>query len=244
LIKSLPTVIGHRGAAAYAPENTLASFRAAAALGCRMVEFDVRLSADGVPLVFHDDRLERTSTGSGRVGEHSLAHLKTLDAGGWFAAAFAGETIPTLAEVLTCCAGLGLAVNMEIKPDPGHEAETAIAALAVAGQMWPADLPPPLISSFQRPALVSALAVAPHWPRGLLVETLPQDWREAVGDLDCCAVHAAASTLKAPDIAALRAAGLQILAYTVNNRDRAEALWQAGVAAVFSDAPDRVIALS
>ena len=205
-----------------------------------MVEFDVRLSADGVPMVFHDDRLERTSTGGGAVGACDLTQLKQLDAGTWFGPAFAGETIPTLAEALTCCAGLGIAVNIEIKPDSGHERETAQAALRVARQVWPVDLPPPLISSFHKIALTVAFQSAPDWPRGLLVEDLPPDWRQATLDLGCTAIHAAASCLNADKVAEIRAAGLNVLAYTVNDSHLASALWQIGVASVFSDFPDIV----
>ncbi len=236
----LPPVIGHRGAAAHAPENTPASFRAAAALGCRMVEFDVRLTADGVPVVFHDDRLERTTDGHGATGELPLAALRRRDAGGWFGPAFAGQAIPTLTEVLTLCAGLGLAVNIEIKPDDGREEATARLALAVARQCWPTTLPPPLISSFRPEAVEAAASAAPDWPRGLLVGPLPADWREQAAALGCVAIHADHRHLEAGQIQAVRAAGLAVLAYTVNEAERAAALWHSGACAVFSDAPDRL----
>src|SRR6185437_14318437 len=96
----IPRVIGHRGAAARAPENTLAGFRRAAELGCRWVEFDVRLSADRRPMVFHDDTLERTTDGAGAVGATSLDMLLRCDAGGYFAPAYRGERIPMLDRTL------------------------------------------------------------------------------------------------------------------------------------------------
>lgn len=225
----LPPVIGHRGAAASAPENTLASFAKAAALGCAMVEFDVRLSADGVPIVFHDDRLERCTGASGPVGRKTLAELKRLDAGG-------GETIPTLAEVLALCAGLDLAVNMEIKPDRGMGAATARAALALD---WPA--PPALVSSFDETALAEARALRPDWPRALLVERVPGDWAVRIERLGCAALAAHHRALPTAVVAALRAAGLAVLAYTVNRPGRARTLWRRGITAVFSDAPDRLL---
>ncbi|MDA8232034.1 MAG: glycerophosphodiester phosphodiesterase [Magnetospirillum sp.] len=235
-----PPVIGHRGAAAYAPENTLASFRKAADLGCRMVEFDVRLSADGVPVVFHDARLERTTDGAGWVGETSLAQLKRLDAGRWFAPAFAGESIPTLAEAMDVCRDLGLAVNIEIKPDHGAERATAVAALETAGRIWPSDRPPPLVSSFRRPALATAAAVAPAWPRALLVGRLGAGWRRAAKRLGCVSVNADHRYLSRRAVAAIGAAGLAVMAYTVNDSEAARTLWEAGVASCFSDAPDRL----
>src|SRR6185312_15457641 len=92
---ALPSVIGHRGASAYAPENTLAGFHVAKARGCIWVEFDVRLCADGVPVVCHDDCLERTSDGRGRISRLPLATIRLCDAGGWFDKKFAGERVPT-----------------------------------------------------------------------------------------------------------------------------------------------------
>lgn len=229
----LPPIIGHRGAAGLAPENTLASFQTAAALGCRMVEFDVRLSADGVPVVFHDATLERRTDGRGAVGAHTLEQLRRLDAGG-------GEAIPTLAEALRLCLDLGLMVNIEIKPDPGVERPTAQAALARARDLWPADRPTPLVSSFSAAALAAAAEAAPHWPRGLLVETVPPDWRERAAASGCIAVHASHAELAAATVGEIKHAGYAVLAYTVNSRARAETLWRWGVASVFTDRPDQL----
>jgi glycerophosphoryl diester phosphodiesterase len=100
--------IGHRGASAYAPENTLAAIRKAAALGADMVELDVQASADGVPLIIHDAELSRTTNGCGSVYDHRLEALKRLDAG-------AGETIPTLDEAIACCREIGLGLYLEVK---------------------------------------------------------------------------------------------------------------------------------
>lgn len=233
VVMILPPVIGHRGAAGLAPENTLASFRLAAALGCRMVEFDVRLSADGVPVVFHDDTLDRRTDGHGPVRAHALDRLRALDAGG-------GEAIPTLAEVLRLCGELGLMVNIEIKPDRGDERATALAALDVAHAAWPAAAPPPLMSSFSDAATAACREAAPHWPRGLLVEGMPADWRRRAEALGCAFVHCAERALSASAVELVAAAGLGVLAYTVNSRSRAEALWRMGVVSVFTDRPDRL----
>ncbi len=233
----LPPVIGHRGAAGLAPENTLASFRRAAALGVGMVEFDVRLSADDQPVVFHDETLERTSDGRGRVADCELADLRALDASGWFAPGYAGETIPTLDEVLGLCLELGMMVNIEIKPDSGREARTAAIALTLARELWPADRPSPLVSSFAEESLAVAREAAPDWPRGLLVEAVPDDWRERARRLGCGAVCADHQWLRPAQVAEIRAAGMPVLAYTVNDDDEKVRLWAMGVAAVFSDFP-------
>lgn len=224
----LPRVIGHRGACAHAPENTLASFAVAADLGCALVEFDVRLSADGVPVVCHDATLERCFGVPGRVGELSLARLRTV-----------APAVPTLAEVLELCAARGLAVDMEIKPDPGLGAATAAAALAVAGGRWPG--PSSLVSSFDPAALEAAAAVAPGWPRVLLVERVPAHWARLTARLGCAGLGAFHRALPSALVGQLRAAGLAVLAFTVNRPGRARRLWKRGISAVFCDAPDRLL---
>ena len=112
----------HRGNSAYAPENTLASFRQAIGLGARAIEFDVHLTRDGVPVVMHDGKVERTTNGKGAIADLTAAEIRTLDAGRWRGAEFAGEQVPTLEEVLALAAGADVRLNVEVKgafPAPG-----------------------------------------------------------------------------------------------------------------------------
>lgn len=238
-----PPIIAHRGAAALAPENTLASFRRAAQLGAAWVELDCQLSADKVPVVIHDMRLGRTTSGRGSVCRRRLAELRQLDAGSWFGAPFSAERIPTLAEALAAIAELGLGVNIEIKPARGQEEDTARLALRAATDAWPASAPPPLISSFARSALAVALAERRDWPRGLLAVGLPRDWQTALAELDCATVNLDHSRLNAERVALVRRAGYAVLAYTVNQPTRAQQLWQWGVASVFTDVPEQLLPL-
>lgn len=235
-------VIGHRGAAGHAPENTLAGFAKAAALGLRWVEFDVVLSADGVPVLFHDDTLDRTTDGSGPLGLFDFAHLRRLDAGAWFGPAFAGERIPTLDEAVAALERLGLAANVEIKPTRGREAETGAAVARRLARDWPASLPPPIVSSFAEASLEAAQRFAPDLPRALLVGAVPPDWRARADRLGCASIHAAQNRLSLADVESVRGAGFHLLAYTVNDPDVARRLFGWGVEAVFSDVPDRIAA--
>lgn len=236
----IPFIIGHRGAAGSAPENTMASFRRAAALGCAMVELDVRLSQDGKPVVFHDDRLDRTTNGSGEVDATPFADLRRLDAGSWFNAAFAQEPIPSLAEALAGIAELGMGVNIEIKAAPGREAETARLALIEARALWPGGRKPPMVSSFSRTALAIACKVVPAWPRGLLDRALPRDWPEACRDLACASVNLDHRHVDADVVRSLGQAGLACLAYTVNDAERARLLRNWGVRGIFTDRPEKM----
>lgn len=233
----LPPVIGHRGAAAYAPENTLAGFRAAKALGCNWVEFDVRLTADNAIVVCHDDALARTTRARGRISKLPLDALRELDAGGWFGPGFAGQRLPTLDEVLILCRDIGLGANIEIKAARGRAPATATAVGACLARL--ADgLPPILISSFLSSAIEEAAAAMPAIPRGMLWRRLPRNWRRIVERLGCTTVHCGQAELTKADAAAVCGAGYTLLAYTVNDPARARQLFGWGVASVFSDVPD------
>jgi glycerophosphoryl diester phosphodiesterase len=233
----LPPVIGHRGAAAYAPENTLGSFRAAKALGCGWVEFDVRLTGDGALVVCHDDTLARTTGNRGRISKLPLDSIRQMDAGSWFGPGFAGERIPTLDETLALCREMGLGTNVEIKAERGRGAATA-AAVAICLSNFAGALPSILISSFLVGALGEMARLMPSVPRGILWRNLPGSWQDTAKKLGCATVHCAEAGLSRPIAGEVRAAGFPLLAYTVNDAKRALELLSWGVASVFSDAPD------
>ncbi|MGH6717857.1 MAG: glycerophosphodiester phosphodiesterase, partial [Alphaproteobacteria bacterium] len=233
----VPRVIGHRGAARLAPENTLAGLRKAKAEGAAWVEFDVKLSLDGVPVVLHDDTLNRTTNGRGPVRLRTAAELARLDAGSWWGPAFAGEQIPTLAAALATLAELGLGANVEIKSCPGREVETGEAVARHLRRDWPARLPPPLVSSFSPEALEAARAVAPDLARGMLVHDRWAEWRELAGRVGGVSVHTFRGFVTAEFAAAVQDAGYALLVYAVNDAAEARRLVDLGVTAMFSDAP-------
>lgn len=239
---SIPPVIGHRGAKAHAPENTLAGLRTAAAQGAPWVEVDVMLSRDGVPILMHDDTLNRTTSGRGPVDRADLADIRALDAGAWFAPAFAGERVPTLEEALDCALDLGLGLNLEIKPTPGRAVETAEVALDVARRRWPADRPPPLVSSFELSCLETATRLAPDWPRGYLIWKPPPDWAALADHIGAATLNVDQNRLTRATVETFRSAGRPVLAYTVNSPARARELFAWGVAAVFTDTPATILA--
>jgi len=238
----IPPVIGHRGAAACAPENTLAGLRRARALGCRWVEFDVRLTGDGELILLHDERLERTTNGRGKARAQPLAAIRRHDAGGWFAPSFAGESVPTLAEAIEVLAELGLGANVELKAARGRAPETGAAAADLLSRRWPPQLPAPLISSFLGEALAAARDRAPAIARGLLVGAFPRNWRLRAHRLGCATINADHRRLRAATVAEIRESGYSVLAYTVNDAARARELFAWGVASVFSDVPHVILA--
>ncbi|MDD5250437.1 MAG: glycerophosphodiester phosphodiesterase [Rhodocyclaceae bacterium] len=229
-----PRVIAHRGGGCLAPENTLAGLRVAARLGCQGVEFDVMLSGDGVPVLMHDETLERTTDGAGPVAAQRFAELRALDAGIRHGAAFQGETIPALEEALALCAELGLWTNIEVKPSAGRDEETGSVVGRLLAACWQGD---GVVSSFSASALAAARRAAPQFAFAVLADAIPAAWRERLAAGACQAWHCRADA-DAATIAAVAAAGIPLACYTVNRRDDAARLFAAGAAAVFTDRPD------
>ncbi len=236
----LPRVMGHRGAAGAAPENTLAGLRAAAAFGMTWVEFDVMLSGDGVPVLFHDDNLKRITGRNALMAKTPLAALADLEAGVWFAPGFAGEPIPALEAALALALDLGLTPNVEIKPTPGADAATAAGVLEVIARHWPAARPGPLISSFSRVALGVARDRAPALPRALIAWRLPRDWHRTAAALDCSNLHIAGRALNEKRIGWIKRAGYQLAAFTINDPKQAKRLAALGVDCIITDRPDMI----
>jgi glycerophosphoryl diester phosphodiesterase len=237
----LPRVIAHRGASGDAPENTLAAFRLAAEQGAEWVELDVGLTRDGVAIVIHDDTLERTTDGRGAIDAALFADIRRLDAGRWFAPAFAGERVPELGECLQELARLNLAVNIEIKSMPGRESVAAEAirqALATAPALDSAKV---LISSFRAEHLAAMAKLAPEWPRGYLLNRPGGAWLDVAQKLGCFSVNLGDRGLTRAPVLAARQAGFAVLVYTVNDVARARELLEWGVSAVFSDVPKRLV---
>jgi glycerophosphoryl diester phosphodiesterase len=235
----LPLWIAHRGAGKLAPENTLAALRLGAAHGYRAFECDVKLSRDGVPFLLHDATLERTTPERGEAGERSWAELSRLDAGGWHSRAYAGEAIASLDAVARFVQRNGYALNVEIKPTPGHEQVTGAAVAAACTRLWQDSSAPLLFSSFQPDALFAAREAAPAIPRALLVDGLFHGWLDVAASLGCVAVVINCKLMDAALIAQLHGAGLHALCYTVNDAAEARRLLALGVVGIITDAVDR-----
>lgn len=230
-------IIGHRGAAAYAPENTFAAFNQALTLGCRHIEFDVMLSADGEPFVIHDESLKRTTNGRGDVGLVNADYLESLDAGKWFARRFCGEKIPHLSDAIKWLNFSDVNANIEIKPYPGTAQLTSVAVLSCINRFWSSEKLP-LISSFNLDALQWCRTLAPEMPIGLLLHTWDEDWLNLAEDLSCFSIHLNRKIITSERVRAIKEKGYFVLAYSVNRKRQAKKLIDLGVDALFSDYPD------
>lgn len=235
----LPSIVVHRCGGTLAPENTLIGLEFARAWRCAAVEFDVMLSGSGTAVLIHDETLERTTDGVGRVCESSDEALLRLDAGAWRSARFAGERIPLFSDAIRRCQALDLAIDIEIKPAEGFETETATLAATMAAASWPVGAArPPLISSFSLDALRVAARLAPHLARAPLFEDIPEDWETILVALDAVGLVCDGSRLREDDAKAIKAAGYGLAVYTENDVEHGRRLRALGVDTLITDRPD------
>ncbi|HPD57219.1 MAG TPA: glycerophosphodiester phosphodiesterase family protein [Smithellaceae bacterium] len=235
------TVIAHRGASAYYPENTIESFAGAIKMGAEMVELDVQLSRDGKVVVFHDEKINRCTNGRGKLAAYDLAELKKFDAGSWFSPKFKGANIPTLDEVLDLCCGK-IAVNIEIKTEAvteeiaGGIEEKCLALVEKHGMRRHV-----VFSSFDPRALAhlkeidQRVSVAVLYDKKIYRDKLPS---EIVGLLKADAFNCAQKELSKKRQADLRAHGISVNVYTVDLKSDMRKLLEAGVDGIFTNKPD------
>lgn len=236
----LSHVIGHRGACGHCPENTTSSLRKAKSLGCTWVEIDVCLTSDGLPVIFHDDTLNRCTNGEGLMLKCHSSTILELDAGGWFSPEYSGEKILTLEQVIHEIIALDVNLNLEIKSHLGWEPETVAAVARVLNEKWPSDKPL-IISSFLPEILKEARIHLPQFPRGLNIDVIPTNWLERLSEIDAGSLHFYEPFADSAKIEALKRAGYKVMCFTVNNPNRAQELYEMGVDSVFCDYPERMI---
>ena len=255
--------IGHRGASRLAPENTLAGARKALQVGADMWELDVAVTADGVLVLAHDDSLLRTSNAREVFSERepwllkdfTLAELRQLDFGSWFKAMspasvdphnpaevadYAAEPIPTLREALLFTRQHGWQVDVELKdlkgaPGERHVVEDSIALIQELGMLG--DV---LVTSFQTRFLQRARELAPELVMGILVFTPDPDPVELVQRLQVQAYLPPASGTAPSQVAELRAAGLEVYPWTVNEEAALRSYIVAGATGILTDVPHQL----
>jgi len=234
----IPPLIAHRGASRMAPENTLAAFRMAKVSGAKWVEFDVMLSADDEPMVFHDETLERTTFEIGKFSAYPRVHLAELDAGSWFDPVFRNEKITHLVQVLDLLHHYQLGANIEIKPVKGHEAKTAEIVLQTVLAARKRYILPVFFSSFSIATLHALRALSSSAPIALLLDKLHDGWQLLFEQLRCISLNVSDSLLTEETMANLKSFGHKIFVWTVNDPLRAIQLFDWGVDAIFSDSPE------
>jgi glycerophosphoryl diester phosphodiesterase len=237
--------IAHRGFSGLWPENTAQAFTAALAADADMIELDARRTAGERVAVVHDDDLSRYGHAGLRVSELDLADLARLDAGRWLHPRFAGTCFLGLREALERIGG-AVAVNVEVKVDPGQEPHIGALVESTLEEIDAAGSPPVLLSTFSREAFERLRVRAPGLPAALLIGrgggAAPRLLDQLVG-LGAEGVHVERSLAAPPLVEAARARGLKVRVYTVNEPSAMRALAELGVDGIVTDWPDRLLAV-
>lgn len=221
-----PRWIAHRGGGLSAPENTLFAIEFAVSQGFRMIECDVRLSSDGVPMLVHDATLMRTHGFMLAVGRASATVLRALG-------------VPTLTEVLTLAEKHTLSINIELKPEPFEAQATAMAvAKTIRHHYLSSESHPPytlLISSYSAAALKSSLMMLPSIPHALLTDAINSETFDLAEQLPVSFIHVWDAAIEEASMKQLRSAGFPFMVFTVNDPLRAQWLLVHGASAICTD---------
>ena len=230
-----PVVFAHRGARTQAPENTLASFALALAQGADAIELDTRMTADGQVVVFHDKTLERTTNGTGRVAERTMAELRELDAGSSFSQKFRGERIPLLEEVFDAM-GRKVFINLEFK-DYGALGERLVERVCELVVRCGLE-EQVLFSSFMARNLRKSSQLVPRVPRGLLsLRHWAGAWARSFGFAfgDYAALHASIVDVDSHTVQRVHRLNRRIHVWTVNEPDDIRRMRNWGVDGIITD---------
>lgn len=229
-------IIGHRGAAALAPENTLAGIRMAAECGVSWVEFDVTLLGDETPVLCHDDQLDRCSNRTGPLSFLTAIDLPDLDAGGWFDPSWTDEPMPHLSDALLLCQELNLGINLEIKPH-GHDANLIARKVFEEVSVYWQQPEKLIISCFEQDVLTAYRHYDLFAQLGLLFNHLPDLWLLKAQSLQAVSIHCDQQLMSYEDAQAVKNAGYDLYCYTCNDPVRGEQLIKWGVDGLFTDNP-------
>ncbi|KAM9861942.1 glycerophosphodiester phosphodiesterase family protein [Leucobacter sp. BZR 635] len=228
-------IISHRGAAALAPENTLAAMRLAFDQGVDFVEADMHLTADGVPVLMHDSTLDRTTNGTGEVSAYSLEQIRRLDAGSWFGPEFAGEPVPTLEEFLNELAPTNSRALIELKGE-WHDEQIA-GAVKMLGERYLVDRV--AFESFELANLERLAILAPEYARVMLTRDWNRATLETAAELKVSAIGARNQVFERDFglVADARVLGIGTMVYTLNTEKQWAKARSYGIDLVITDDP-------
>lgn len=230
--------IAHRGASGHAPENTLAAFKKAVAMGATFIETDLQLSRDARFVAIHDATVNRTTNGRGAVHDMTLTELRRLDAGSWFGSEFAGERVPTLEEILEFSKKHDVVFYLELKPGATWGGEHAlIGALRESG-----EIPRAVVISFDPAIVLNLRKVEPTLMSGLLYDGQLENPLAKAVEVGARQLAVRGDLVTPAMIAEARKRDLQVVCWTVNHPAHMRMLMAAGVDGIMSDYPDRLVA--
>lgn len=230
-------LIAHRGAAAVAPENTLLALVKAKELGATWVQADVRLTLDGEAIIFHDATLDRCTNGRGLVRKTPYAVIAGLDAGSWFGAKYTGEKVPTLDQWLQVAAAQKVGIVLNLHANWFAARRLVDHVISSVSRHWRSHLPLPLIASESVSCLRRMAAQQLGWNLAYVMPEERRGWKKVVSQYPCSAVHLDHQFISDRWVHELKKQKLHIAAYTVNDPDRAQQLFDWGIDSVLTDDP-------
>ena len=231
-------IAGHRGDRSAAPENTLPALQGALDSTLDFVETDVQLTADGVPVLIHDETVDRTTDGTGAVADLTFSQLRELDAGSWYSPEFAGVVVPSLDEFLTVFATSEKQALVELKGFwTEDEVRMVVGKVAASGSTHRVTF-----ASFDFTTIMNLRAAAPEVPRVIIQRLLPADPVGLARHFDAIAILTSPGSVEAhPDaVADMHEAGLGLLLYTLNSRQRWSEALALGVDGIITDKPSNL----
>jgi glycerophosphoryl diester phosphodiesterase len=231
-------IIGHRGASGHAPENTLAAFKRAIALGATFIETDLQLSRDSHFVAIHDDTVSRTTNGQGKVHDLSLADLRRLDAGSWFGSEFTGERIPALEEILEFAKKNDVVFYLELKPGGSWGGEHALIGALRETQ----EIARTIVISFDASILEGLRKIEPTLMTGLLFDGQIDRPLEKAVEVGARQLAVRGDLVTPALLTEAKKKDLQVVCWTVNQPAHMRLLIDAGVDGIMSDYPDRIVA--
>ncbi|WP_248927995.1 glycerophosphodiester phosphodiesterase [Paenibacillus hamazuiensis] len=225
--------LAHRGASEYAPENTLAAFYKGLEMGASGLETDLRLSRDGIVFLLHDERLERTTNGTGRASEYTWKELQELDAGSWFAAAYAGERLVSLETFLHFFARKPIHLALEMKEE-GLEEDTLrlLAKYGISNRVT--------ITSFQQGILRMVRRLDSAVRIGFLVKQYTEEILAELKEISAQQICLTAETITKDGVNRLKAAGLEVRAWRVRDEALMHHCLECGVDGMTINFPDKL----
>lgn len=229
-------IFAHRGASAYAPENTMAAFLLAHAMNASGIELDVQLSKDGVIVICHDYTIARTSNGNGLISQLCLAELRSYDFGSWFHADFRSERIVTLDEFLQWFSQTEMLLNIEIKNGP--IVYSGIEAAVIKAIKRYDLIERAFVSSFYHPSLARIKHLCPELKTGALFCGRPLDPLDFCRQIPADYLHPDWESVDSQWAAEAKRQGIRIHTFTINQREQFDYIAKIGVDAIFTDYPD------
>jgi len=235
--------IAHRGASGHAPENTIAAFDKAFEMKADYIEIDVQMTSDGRLVAIHDTTIDRTTNGTGSVGDYTLEELRQLDAGSWFGEKFAGEQIPTFEEILDRYRGkIGILIELK-SPELYPGVEEKVADALIERNMHKPNNKKIIIQSFNHASVQKSKEHVPNIPHGVLTGL---SWADVTDEQ--LTEFAAYADFFNPNmnivthelVGKVQDKGMKMYPYTVRTQEQADNLFELGVDGIITDFPEYV----